>query len=252
MDVALVIKELAAEALNLVLPAEESIRIRSTHLGGHANIHAEGDRYTTAFAMTGQNLQAVSGPKATPPLDVEIQQAGEADFGSNVLSIDRFQLRVVENDKVRLTGEIGRPLQISLGRDVADSDHVAVETTQESEGTLAVSHVDVLTLRRWLRVFGVERFQGVRTGQFNGTITLSSGRNGRAINGKGNVTLSDVVIAGSDNRTTMEPMTFAHEFHGTVIDLATLQLESYRLTATVKGHANGVLRLSGTIDLRKV
>ncbi|MDH4244697.1 MAG: AsmA-like C-terminal region-containing protein [Nitrospira sp.] len=251
MDVGLEIKELAAEALNLALPEEESIRIRSTHLGGHANIHAEGDRYTTAFAMTGRHLQAVSGANATPPLDIEIQQAGAADFGANVLSIERFQLRVVENDEIRLMGDIGRPLRISLGRDVADSDHVAVKTTQESEGTLAVSRVDILTLRRWSRVFGVDTLQEIHAGQFNGTLTLSSGRNGRAINGKGNVTLSDVVIAGSDNRATMEPITYAHEFHGTVINLATLQLESYRLTATVKGRTNGVVRLSGMIDLKE-
>jgi hypothetical protein len=251
MDVGLVIKELTAEALNLALPEEESIRIRSTHLDGHANIHAEGDRYTTAFAMTGRNLQAVSGANATPPLDIEIQQAGEADVGSNVLSIEKFQLRVVENDEVRLMGEIGRPLRISLGRDIAHSDHAAVETSQESEGTLTVSRVDVLTLRRWLRVFGLDRFQGVRTGEFNGMVTVSSSDKGRAINGKGNLTLSDVVIAGSDNRATMEPMTFAHEFHGSVIDLATLQLEAYRLMASTKGRTNGVVRLSGTIDLKE-
>ena len=251
MDVGLVIKELAAEALNLALPEEESIRIRSTHLDGHANIHAEGDRYTTAFAMTGRNLQAVSGANATPPLDIEIQQAGVVDLGSNVLSLERFQLRVVENDKVRLAGEIRRPLRISLGRDVADSDHVAVEATQESEGTLTVSRVDVQALRRWLRVFGVDRFQEVRTGKFNGTVTVSSDNKGRTINGRGNLTMSDVVIAGSDDRATMEPMTFAHEFHGTVIDLATLQLKSYRLMATKKGRTNGVVRLSGTIDLKE-
>ena len=251
MDVGLVIQELTDEALNLSLPEEESIRIRSTHVGGHATIHAEGDRYTIASTMTGRNLQAVSGGKATPPQDIDLLQAGVVDMGTKGLTIDKFQLHVAENGKVRLTGEVGRPLKISLGRDVVDTDHAASETAPEGEGTLTVSDLDVRVLQQWLQVFGLDRFQGVRSGRFNGTVTASTRGNGREIDWSGHLTISDVVIAGADGRTTLEPMTFAHEFHGAVIDLATLRLESYRLTATVKDRTSGVVRLSGTIDLKE-
>ncbi len=251
MDVGLVIQELTDEALNLLLPEEDPIRIRSTHMGGHATLHAEGDRYAIASTITGRNLQAVSGGKATPPQDIDLLQAGVVDLGTKGLTIDKFQLRVAENGKVRLTGDVGRPLRIGLGRDVVDSDHVASETAPEGEGTLTVSDLDVQALQRWLHVFGLDGFQGVRGGRFNGTVTASSRGKGRAIDWSGHVTMSDVVIAGAGGGAMLEPMTFAHEFHGTVIDLAALRLESYRLTATVKDRISGVVRLSGTIDLKE-
>ena len=63
-------------ALNLMLGNDGAFRLRSAHMSGDVNIHAIGERYDIRSVFTGQQLQVVSGKGATPPVDVDVAQAG--------------------------------------------------------------------------------------------------------------------------------------------------------------------------------
>lgn len=251
MDAGLVVQELSADALNLMLRHKEPTRLRSEHLGGHANIHADGDRYTIASSITGRRLQIVSGANETPPLDIDVVQGGSADLHSKILAIERFQVRVAENGQLRLTGELDGPLTLRAGTETLESEPSPDQTASDGGGTVTINNFGVPELRSWLQVFGMSGWQGIRRGQFNGTVTVLSRGKGQRLDLHAALKISDVLMDDPERSRALGPVTFANEFHGTVVNLSRLELTSWTATIADRSRIKGTLRLSGTLNLKE-
>lgn len=250
MDVGMKIQEMTDEAVNLLLGNDQSFRFRSAHMGGDVNIHAIGKRYDVRSIFTGRQLQAVSGKGATPPVDVDVAQAGIFDSGSRTLTLDIFDLLVAEHDQVRLAGELKQSLTINLGTEGVEHKGASIQTAPQADWLLSIQDFGVAELRQWGDVFGWKGLRGIRTGKLGGIVTISSRDNGNAIDLNTRLMISNVRVAGADKSADRAPLKFAHEIHGTVTKLTWLHLHSWIMTASVKDHAAGKFRLSGTIDLR--
>ena len=249
-DIALVVQEITAEALNLGLARDRAIRLHAIHLGGHMNIHSEGKQYTVSSAISGKQLQVVADGEKTSPLDIDVVQAGRTDLRSNSVTLERFQILIAENGTPRLSGEIDRPLTILIGPETSQPDNALSQSDSHSEGTITIHKFDVSEVRQWLHVFGLEGFPGVSAGELRGRFAISSHNRGHAMGINGKLTISDIVMNDLGTGTAQVPMTFAHEFHGTVSDLTMLDLRSWTITGAIHNRVRGAMTLSGTINLR--
>ena len=250
MDVGMKIQEMTDEALNLMLGADGRLGLRSAHMSGDVNIHAIGERYDVRSIFTGQRLQAVLGKDSTPPVDVDVAQTGTFHIGSRNLTLDILDLRVAERDHVRLAGELKHSLTINLGTEDAEHKGVSTQSAPQANWMLTINDIGVEELRQWCDAFGWKGLRGVRTGQLDGTVTLSSRDNGNAIDLNTRFMISNVRMAGGEQNTDRASLKFAHEIQGTVTNLIFLRLHSWNMTASVNGRSVGALRLSGVIDLR--
>jgi hypothetical protein len=104
MDLGMKLQEMTDAALNLMLGNDGAFRFRSARISGDVNIHAIGERYDIRSVFTGQQLQSVSEQGATPPVDVDVAQAGIFNIGSRNVTLDIFELRVAKGDHVLLAG----------------------------------------------------------------------------------------------------------------------------------------------------
>jgi hypothetical protein len=159
------IQEMTDEALNLMLGNDGAVRLRSAHMSGDVNIHALGERYDVRSIFTGQQLQAVSGKGATPPVDVDVAQTGIFHLGSRNLTLDILDLRVAEDDHVRLAGELNHSLTINLGPDGMEHTGVSTQNAPQANWMLTINDIGVAQLRLWCDAFGWKGLRGIRTGQ---------------------------------------------------------------------------------------
>ena len=250
MDVGMKLQKMTDEALNLMLGNDGAFRLRTGHMSGDVNIHAVGERYDVRSSFTGQQLQVVSGKGATPPVDVNVAQAGPFDVGSRHLTLDLFELRVAERERVLLAGELKHSLMINLGSETAEDKGVSTQNASQGDWLLTINDIGVAELRQWCDAFGWKGLRGVRTGQLAGTMTLSSRDNGNAIDLNTRLMISNVRMASAAKDTDRAPLKFAHEIQGTVTNLTFLRLHSWIMAASVHDRSVGALRLSGAIDLR--
>lgn len=249
MDVGLKLQNMTDEALNLLLGNEGGFRVRSAHISGDVNIHAVGERYEVRSAFTGQQLQAVSGKGATPPVDVGVAQAGIFDIGSRHLTLDIFELRVAARDHVLLAGELKHSLTINLG--IEDAEHkVSTQNVPQADLLLTINNIGVAELRQWCEVFGWKGLRSVGTGQLAGTVALSSREKGNAIDLNARLAVSNLRMTSAENNIDRTSLKFAHVIQGTVTNLTFVRLHSWIMAASVNDRSVGALRLSGAIDLR--
>lgn len=250
MDVGMKLQKMTDEALKLMLGNDGAFRLRSGHMSGDVNIHAVGERYEVRSSFTGQQLQVVSGKGATPPVDVNVAQAGRFDTGSRHLTLDIFELHVAGRDHVLLAGELKHALTINLGSEAAEDKGVSTQNAPQADWLLTINEIGVAELRQWCEAFGWKGLRGFRTGQLAGTVTLSSREKGSAIDLHTRLAISNLRIASAEKTTDRDSLTFVHEIQGTVTHLTSLRLHSWIMTASVHDRSVGALRLSGTIDLR--
>lgn len=250
MDLGMKLQEMTDEALNLMLGTDRAFRLHSTHMSGEVNIHAIGERYDIRSVFTGQQLQSVSEQGATPPVDVNVAQAGIFNIGSRNVTLDIFELRVAKGDHVLLAGELKHPLTINIGSEGAEHKGLSTQNAPQADWMLTINDIGVGELRQWCDVFGWKGLRGVRTGQLGGIVTVSSQDNGNAIDLNTRLMISNVRMAGAEKKTDSAPLKFAHEIQGTVTNLTFLRLHSWTMTASVHDRSVGALRLSGALDLR--
>jgi hypothetical protein len=250
MDLGMKLQEITDDALNLMLGTDRAFRLHSAHMSGDVNIHAIGERYDIRSVFTGQQLQSVSEQGATPPVDVDVAQAGIFDTGSRNVTLDIFELRVAKGDHVLLAGELKHSLMINLGTDDMEHKDVSTQNVPQADWMLTINDIAVGELRQWCDVFGWKGLRGVRTGQLGGIVTVSSRDNGSAIDLNTRLMISNVRMASAEKKTGSAPLTFVHEIRGTVANLTFLRLHSWTMTASVHDRSVGALRLSGAIDLR--
>lgn len=250
MDVGIKLQEMTDAALNLMLGNDGSFRLRSAHMSGEVNVHAIGERYDIRSVLTGQQLQAVSGKGATPPVDVDVAQVGIFDSGSRNLTLDILELRVAAHDRVLLAGELKHSLTIDLGPDDIEHKGVSTQNAPQADWMLTINDIGVAELRQWCDAFGWKGLRGIRTGQLDGTVIFSSRDEGNAIDLNSRLMISNVRMADAERGTDSAPSKFAHEIQGTVTNLTILRLHSWIMTASVRDRSVGRLRLSGTLDLR--
>jgi hypothetical protein len=250
MDVGMKIQEMTDEAVNLMLGNDESFRLRSAHMSGDVNIHAIGERYDIRSVFTGQQLQAVSGKGATPPVDADVAQTGTFHIGSRNLTLDILDLRVAERDHVLLAGELKHSLTINLGTEDMEHKGVSTQNAPQVDWMFTINDIGVAQLRQWCDAFGWKGLGGVRTGQVGGIVTVSSRDNGNTIDLNTRLMISNVRMASAEKDTDRAPLKFAHEIQGTVTNLTFLRLHSWIITASVNDRSVGAFRLSGAIDLR--
>jgi len=250
MDVGMKVHEMTDGALNLMLGNDRAFRLRSAHLNGDVNVHAIGERYEIRSVFAGQQLQAVSGKGTTPPVDVDVAQAGIFDAGSRNLTLDVFEVRVVTRDHVLLAGELKHSLTINLGNEGAADKGVSDQDARQPDWLLTINDIGVAELRQWSDAFDWKGLRDVRTGQIGGVATVSSRDNGNAIDVNTRFMISNVRMARAAKDTDRAPLKFAHEIRGTITNLTFLRLHSWIMTASVHDRSVGTVRLSGGIDLR--
>ena len=250
MDLGVKLQEMTDAALNLMLGNEGAFHLRSAHLRGDVNIHATGERYNIRSVFTGQQLQSVSEKGATPPVDVDVAQAGMFNIGSRNVTLDILELRVAKRDHVLLAGELKHSLTINLGSEDAKHNGVSAQNVPQADWMLTINDIGVAELRQWCDAFGWKGLRGVRTGQLDGTVILSGRDNGNAIDLNTRLMISNVRMASVEERTESAPLRFAHEIQGTVTNLTFLRLHSWIMKASVHDRSVGRLRLSGAIDMR--
>jgi len=250
MDLGMKLQEMTDPALNLMLGNDGAFRFRSARMSGDVIIHAIGERYDIRSAFTGQQLQSVSEQSATPPVDVDVAQAGIFNIGSRNVTLDIFELRVAKGDHVLLAGELKHPLTINLGTDDREHKGVSAQNAPQADWMLTINDIGVADLRQWCDAFGWKGLRGVRTGQLGGIVIASSRDNGNAIDLNTRLMISNVRMVRAEKKTDSTPLKFAHEIHGTVTNLTVLRLHSWIMTASVDDRSVGALRLSGALDLR--
>lgn len=250
MDLGMKLQEMTDAALNLMLGTDRPFRFHSARMSGDVNIHAIGERYDIRSVFTGQQLQSVSEKGATPPVDIDVAQAGIFDTGSRNVTLDIFDLRVAKGDHVLLAGELKHSLMINLGTDDMEHKGVSTQNVPQADWMLTINDIAVGELRQWCDAFGWKGLRGVRTGQLGGIVTVSSRDNGSAIDLNTRLMISNVRMASAEKKTDSAPLTFVHEIRGTVANLTFFRLHSWTMTASVHDRSVGALRLSGAIDLR--
>ncbi len=250
MDLGVQLQEMTDDALNLMLGNDGAFRFRSSHMSGDVTIHAIGERYDIRSVFTGQQLQSVSEKGATPPVDINVAQAGIFNIGARNVTLDVFDLRVAKRDYVLLAGELKHALTINLGNEGAEHKGVSTQNAPQADWMLTINDIGVAELRQWCDAFGWKGLRGVRTGQLDGTVILSSRDNGNAIDLNTRLMISNVRVASAENKTDRAPLKFAHEIQGTVTNLTLFRLHSWIMTASVDDRSVGALRLSGALDLR--
>ena len=250
MDVVMKLKEMSDAGLNLILGNNGSTRLRSAHMSGDVKVHAIGERYDIRSVLTGQQFQVVSERGTTPPVDVDVAQVGTFDSGSRNLTLDIFELRFAAHDRVLLAGELKHSLTINLGVEGLENKGVSTQNAPQSDWMLTINHIGVTELRQWCDAFGWKGLRGIRTGELDGTVILSSRDEGHAIDLSTRLMISNVRMADAEKGADSAPLKFAHEIQGTVTYLTILQLHSWIMTASVGDRSVGKLRLSGTLDLR--
>lgn len=249
MDMGMKIQEVSDAAINLMLGHDESLRLRSAHMSGDVNIHARGERYDVRSTFTGQKLQAVSGENTTPPLDIDVAQAGIIDIASRNVTLDIVELRVAEGDHVRLAGELKHSVTISFGNDDMTRTGVSAQNAPQADWMLTVNDIGVAELRQWGDAFGWKGLRGIRTGQLGGIVTASIHDKGTAIDLNTRLTISNMRMTSSDKSTDRAPLKFTHDIHSTITNLTLLHLHSWIMTASVHDRSVGIVRLSGAMNL---
>ena len=250
MDFGLQLQEITDDALNLMLGNDGAFRFRSAHMSGDVTIHAIGERYDIRSVFTGQQLQSISEQGATPPVDINVAQAGIFNIDARTVTLDVFDLRVATRDDVLLAGELKHALTINLGNEGAEHKGVSTQNAPQADWMLTINDIGVAELRQWCDAFGWKGLRGVRTGQLDGTVMLSSRDNGNAIDLNTRLMISNVRVASAEKTTDSAPLKFAHEIQGTVTNLTLFRLHSWIMTASVDDRSVGALRLSGALDLR--
>jgi len=251
MDLGLQIQEVTDGALNLLVRTDGSVSLRSAHMSGFVDVHAIGEQYHIRSLFTGQNLQAVTGKGTTPPLDVDLVQTGIFDLRARTATLDVFELRVAEGDRVLLAGELNHSLTIHLGTGGAEHQYTSTRTTPQADWKMTVNGIGVAEVRQWGEVFGWKGLRGVREGRLDGTVALSGRDNGDAIDLGARLTISKVRMTNADSASDRASLQIDHEIHGTITNLTMLQLHAWIMTASTNARSVGVIRLSGTIDLGK-
>ena len=250
IDVVMKLKEMRDAGLNLLLGNNGSTHLRSAHMSGDAKVHAIGERYDIRSVLTGQQFQVISERGTTPPVDVDVAQVGIFDSGSRNLTLDIFELRLAAHDRVLLAGELKHSLTVNLGVEGLENKGVSTQNAPQSDWMLKINHIVVTELRQWCDAFGWKGLRGIRTGELDGTVILSSRDEGHAIDLSTRLMISNVRMADAEKGADSAPLKFAHEIQGTVTYLTILQLHSWIMTASVGDRSVGKLRLSGTLDLR--
>ncbi len=250
MDVGVKLQKVTDEALNLVLGNDEAFRLHSSKVSGDVTIHAIGERYDIRSVFTGQQLQAASDHGTTPPVDVDVAQAGIFDLGSHDMTLDIFDLRVAEREHVLLAGELQHALTINLGMENAAVKGIASQKVSQPDWLLTINEIGVADLRQWCDAFGWKGLHSVRKGQMNGTVALIGRQNGTEIDVSAHFMISDVRMVRREVHTDSTSLTFAHDIQGTVTNLTSLRMDSWIVTASAHDRSVGVLRLSGIVDLR--
>lgn len=250
MDLELNIHEVTDEAFNLALQTDGSIRLRSAHTSGFVNVHAIGERYHIRSHFKGRELQAASEKGSTPPLDIDVAQTGILDLRARTITLNVFEWRVAEENRVRLAGELNHALTINLGTEGTEHIQPTIQKAPQPDWMLTVNDIGVAEIRQWGDVFGWKGLRGIHEGRLDGTVALSGHDNGDAIDLDLRLIISKVRLADADTAPGSASMQFDHEIHGTVTRLAMLQLHSWNMTASVNARAVGTAGLSGTIDLR--
>ena len=250
MDVGVKLQKVTDEALNLVLGNGGAFRLHSSKVSGDVTIHAIGERYEIRSVFTGQQLQAVSEKGMTPPVDVDVAQVGIFDVRSRNLTLDIFEVRVAEKDRVLLAGELKRAMPINFGIGDIERKGVAGQKVSRADWLLTIYDIGVAELRQWCDAFGWKGLRSIRKGQVNGTVALIGRQDGTEIDVSAHIMISDVRMVSREARTDSSSLTFAHDIQGTVTNLTALRMDSWIVTASVNDRSVGVLRLSGVVDLR--
>src|SRR5262249_17282474 len=141
MDVGMKLQKVTDDTLNLMLGSKGTFRVRSGQMTGEVNIHAIGERYDVRSVFTGQQLQVVSGEGATPPVEVNVAQAGIFDAGSRHLTLDIFELRVAGRDHELLVGELKHSLSIKFGTDGAEHREVSTPSTSQADWLVTINEL---------------------------------------------------------------------------------------------------------------
>lgn len=251
MDLGLNIQEVTDGALNLLVRTDGPVRLRSAHMSGFVDVHAIGEQYHIRSLFTGQNLQAVTENGTTSPLDVDLAQTGILDLRARTATLDIFELRVAEGDRVLLAGELNRALIIHLGTGAAEHQYTSTQTISQADWKLTVNGIGVREVRQWGEVFGWNKLRGVHEGRLDGTVALSGGDPGDAIDLSARLTISKVRMTNAGTVSNRASLQFDHVIHGTVTNLTMLRLHAWIMTASTNARSVGVIRLSGAIDLTK-
>jgi len=250
LDAGIQLKKVTDEALNLLLSNDEALRFRSSKVSGGVTIHAIGERYDVRSVFTGQQLQTASENGTTPPVDVDVAQAGTFDLGSRNLTLEIFDVRVAEREHVLLAGELHHALTINLGVENVDRKGSARQKVSQPDWLLAINEIGVEDLRQWCDAFGWKGLHSVRKGQVNGTVALIGQENGTEIDVSAHLMISDLRMVSREKKAGRTSLKFAHDIQGTVTNLTSLRMDSWIVTVSANDRSVGLLRLFGIVDLR--
>ncbi|GKS59323.1 hypothetical protein YTPLAS18_28500 [Nitrospira sp.] len=245
-DVGITVSELSDKMLDLWLKRAGSFRITSTHLSGYVHIRGADERYDVRSTFSGQNLQAAVGSEVTPPVDIDMAQAGAFDLGSRAGVLDIFQVRIANRRHVWLAGELSDSLRIDLG---SEGHQPVLRSSTNGEWRVVVNDIDVEEMRPWANALGWSALEGFRAGRLGGAATVSGYGQTGVLDLHMHLAMSDVRLASADEQTAAALMTFAHDIQATMTKFRHLQLTSWTTTATINDRSVGTAHVSGALDL---
>ncbi len=249
MDGTLAIQDITAEGLNLWLGEQVPVRFQTGQVTGEVQLHAVGSRYSVRSKVKGRQLQGQSMGQTTPPVDLDLEQAGAFDAEYHVLSLEASRLTVSDDARVLLAGTLDRPMVLEFTPAGASSPEGRDPEPQGAAWTLTLHGVDVATMRPWLALVSKDVFKEVRTGRLQGTVGISVLERGRTVDLQASLQAVNVHVRGDVKGRDVGPLQFDNQLQARLNNMATLQLSSWTSKIALKNRAVGEIRASGSIQV---
>lgn len=246
-DVALTVKKMTADTVNLVL-GKAAARVQGGRFDAGVQARIEGTRAAISATVTGSRVQLRVGDReVSPAMDVSLQHEGSFDSATRDLSIDTLTITVGDHDKPMLSGALDRPVSLRL--------HPSEGGTPPSGSagipavwSLRLSPTGFQTLRPWLALLGPDALNGIAGGRVGGALAVTVHEQGTLVEIAGRIEAVDVMLRSErqDRTTSIGPLGIITEWKARLTGLRTLRLDPMTTTVSLKGGQVAALRVTGT------
>jgi hypothetical protein len=252
MNATLNVERVTPDALNAWLGGLAPVHFVSAQVDGQMEVNVVGTRVAVRSTLAGKQLQLrLEGQQGTsPPIDLGLDQVASFDQRTGDLTLDTLRVTVSDGARTLLAGTLDRPLAVNLDRVRAGAGGSSGGDVQPVAFTVTLDGVGVRDLRPWMALTGRDALAGVTSGEAEGAIMVKVQGNGETVDVTGRLDLTKLVVEGPSGAGSVGPLALENRVHATIANLATVTVDTWTTTLSLKGTVIGLVKASAAIQVK--
>jgi hypothetical protein len=252
MNATLDVGRVTPDALNAWLGGLAPVHFVSAQVDGRMEVNMVGTRVAVRSTLAGKQLQLrLEGQQGTsPPIDLGLDQVASFDQHTGDLTLDTLRVTVSDGTRTLLAGTLDRPLAVNLDRVQAGTGGSSGGDAPPVAFTVTLDDVGVRDLRPWMALTGRDALAGVTSGEAEGAIMVKVQGNGETVDVIGRLDLTKLVVEGPSGAGSVGPLTLENRTHATIANLATVTVDTWTTTLSLKGTVVGLVKASAAIQVK--